>query len=167
MTLTPMTAFGYMRNDRWSRNHPQTDVIHSAADDNTNTRTTGYIVLLERLCGPVVGVPGYRCRGPGFDSQRYQIFWKVVGLERGPLRLVSTIEKLFGRNSSSSGLKNREYGRGDPLGWPRDALYPQKLALTYPTGGGRSVGIVRLQTKTTEFICCFFVYSRHYATAAR
>jgi len=30
-------------------------------------------------------------------------------------------------------------------------LYPQKLALTSPTGGGRSVGMVRLRTKATEF----------------
>ena len=30
-------------------------------------------------------------------------------------------------------------------------LYPQKLALTLPTGGGRSVGIVRSRTKATEF----------------
>jgi len=30
-------------------------------------------------------------------------------------------------------------------------LYPQKLALISPTGGGRSVGIVRLWTKATEF----------------
>jgi hypothetical protein len=31
-------------------------------------------------------------------------------------------------------------------------LYPQKLALTSPTGGGRSVGIVHLRTKATEFV---------------
>jgi len=30
-------------------------------------------------------------------------------------------------------------------------LYPQKLALTSPTGGGRCVGIVRVRTKATEF----------------
>ena len=30
--------------------------------------------------------------------------------------------------------------------------YPQKLALTSPTGGGRSVGIVRVRTKATEFV---------------
>jgi hypothetical protein len=31
-------------------------------------------------------------------------------------------------------------------------LYPQKLTLTSPTGGGgRSVGIVRSRTKATEF----------------
>jgi hypothetical protein len=43
-------------------------------------------------------------------------------------------------------------GRRDPLRRPRDSLYPQKLALTSPTSGGRSVGIVRLRTKATEFI---------------
>jgi len=30
-------------------------------------------------------------------------------------------------------------------------LYLQKLALTSPTGGGRSVGIVRSRTKATDF----------------
>ena len=30
-------------------------------------------------------------------------------------------------------------------------LYPQKLALSSPTGGGRSVGIVRSRTKATEY----------------
>ena len=30
-------------------------------------------------------------------------------------------------------------------------LYPQKLALTWPTGGGRSVGIVRSRTKARVF----------------
>jgi hypothetical protein len=34
---------------------------------------------------------------------------------------------------------------------PRDTLYPLKLALTSPTSDGRSVGIVRLHTKATEF----------------
>jgi hypothetical protein len=29
---------------------------------------------VDRLCGLVVRVPGYRSRGPGFDSWRYQIF---------------------------------------------------------------------------------------------
>ena len=36
-------------------------------------------------------------------------------------------------------------------------LYPQKLALTSPTGGGRSVGIVRSRTKATEFTLVFIV----------
>jgi len=36
-------------------------------------------------------------------------------------------------------------------------LYPQKLALTSPTGSGRSVGIVRSRTKATEF----FIHHLH------
>jgi hypothetical protein len=35
-----------------------------------------------------------------------------VGLERGPLSLVSTIEELLGRNSSGFGPETLEYGRG-------------------------------------------------------
>jgi hypothetical protein len=57
-----------------------------------------------------------------------------------------------------SGLENRDYGRGDLLRWPRDTLHQLKLALTSPTGCGRSVGIVRLRTKTTEF-SFFSLYS--------
>jgi hypothetical protein len=45
----------------------------------------------------------------GFDSRRYQIFWEVVGLERGPFSLVSATEELHERNRSGSGLENREY----------------------------------------------------------
>jgi hypothetical protein len=37
-----------------------------------------------------------------------------VGLERDPLRLMSTIEGLLERKSNGSGLKNRDYGRRDP-----------------------------------------------------
>jgi hypothetical protein len=112
----------------------------------------------DHLCGLVVRVPGYRSRDPGFGSRRYQIFWEVVGLECGPLSLVSTIEELLGRISRGSSLENHEYGHGAPLRWPHDTLYPQKLALTSPICGGRSVSIVHLQTKTTEF---FFI-NRHY-----
>jgi hypothetical protein len=39
----------------------------------------------------------------------------AVGLGRGPLSLVRTTEELLGRNSSGSGLENRDYDRGDPL----------------------------------------------------
>jgi hypothetical protein len=78
-----------------------------------------------------------------------------VGLERDPLSLVSTIEEVLDRNSNGSGLENRKYGPGDPLGWPRDTLYPQKLALTSPKSGGRSVGIIRLRAKASEFVSSY------------
>jgi hypothetical protein len=66
-----------------------------------------------------------------------------VGLERGPLSLVSTTEELRGRISMGSGLENRDYGRRDQSSWRRGILYSQKLALISPTSGGRSVGMVR------------------------
>jgi hypothetical protein len=53
---------------------------------------------------------------PGFNSWHYQIFW-VVGLERGPLSLTSTIEELLKRKSSSSGLENEIMAVGDPPRW--------------------------------------------------
>jgi hypothetical protein len=53
-----------------------------------------------------------------------------VGLERGLLSLVGTIEELLERKSSGSDL--------DPSRSPSDTLYPQKLALTSQTSGGRS-----------------------------
>jgi hypothetical protein len=92
-----------------------------------------------------------RLERSGFDSRSYQIFWEVVGLERGPLSLVSTIEELLGRKSSGSCLKNRDYSSRDPSRWPRGTLYPQKLALTSPTNSSRSVGIVCSWTQGTEF----------------
>jgi hypothetical protein len=60
---------------------------------------------------------------------------------------VSTTEELLGRNSSGSGIENREYGRGYLLHSPL-----QKLALISPTSGSRSVSIVRSQTKAIESI---------------
>jgi hypothetical protein len=111
----------------------------------------------DHLCGLVVRVPGYRPRGPGFDFRHYQIFWEGVGLERGPLSLVSTNEEVLGRNSSGSSLESRQYGYRDLLRWQRDNLYMQKLALTLPTGSGHSVGIVRSRTNVMEFVCLFVI----------
>jgi hypothetical protein len=48
-----------------------------------------------------------------FGGKHYQKK-KVVGLERGPLSLVSTTEELLDKKSSGSCLEIREYGRRDP-----------------------------------------------------
>jgi hypothetical protein len=74
-----------------------------------------------------------------------------VSLERGSLSLVSTTEELLERKSSGSILEKREYGCKDSSRWRRGTFYPQKLVLTSPTSGGRSVGIVRSRTQVTEF----------------
>jgi hypothetical protein len=124
------------------------DQLHGCQDD-INT------FYIWRVSGPPLWSSGHssslQIQWSGFDSRRYQIFWEVVGLERGPLSLVNTTEELLERKSSGSSLEIREHGRRDPSRWPHDILYPQKLALPSPTSGGRSVGIVRLPTQATEF----------------
>jgi hypothetical protein len=51
--------------------------------------------ILDRLCGLVVIVLGYRSGGPG--SIPGTIRKNIVGLERGPHSLVSTTEELLDR----------------------------------------------------------------------
>jgi hypothetical protein len=95
----------------------------------------------DRPCGLVAKVPDSRYRGPSSIAGATR---EVVGLERGRLRIASTIEELLGRSSGSSleieitavGIFN---------------LYPQKLALTLQTSGCLSVGIVRSRTQAAEF----------------
>jgi hypothetical protein len=69
----------------------------------------------------------------GFYSWCYQIFWEVVGLEQGPLSLMSTTEELLGKKKS----------------------YAQKLALALPTSSCCSVGIVCSRTEATEVLVFF------------
>jgi hypothetical protein len=65
----------------------------------------GPSVFQNRLCVLVVRVPGYRSRGPVFDSQCYHTFWEVVGLERGPLGLMRITEEILHWKSSGSGSR--------------------------------------------------------------
>jgi hypothetical protein len=74
-----------------------------------------------------------------------------------PLSLVRIIEELLEWKSSGSGSRKPRLRPWGSLRWPRDILYQLKLALTSPTGCGRSVGIVRLRTKTTELLL-FIMY---------
>jgi hypothetical protein len=52
---------------------------------------------------------------------------------------------------AASVYKTEINSRENLLRSPRNILNPQMLASTSPTSGGRSVGIVRLRTKATEF----------------
>jgi hypothetical protein len=47
-----------------------------------------YLNNCDRFCGLLVWVPGCRAEDPVCCSRRYQVFWIVVGLERGSLSLV-------------------------------------------------------------------------------
>jgi hypothetical protein len=134
-------------------------LFNMRADVRPPPSTPQLSTAIDRLCGLVVRVPGYRSRGSGLDSRRYQIFWEAVGLERGPLSLVRIIRSYLNGKVAAPGLENRDYGHGDPLRWPRDTLCQLKLALTSPAGFGRSVGIVRLRTNTTELFLFPFILS--------
>jgi hypothetical protein len=85
----------------------------------------------DRLCGLVVRVLDYRSRGSSSIPDATRCVWNGV--------------------HSASWIQLRSYGRWDPSHWPRDKPYPQQLALTSPTSGGRSVGIFRSRTKATQF----------------
>jgi hypothetical protein len=81
-----------------------------------------------------------------FDSRRYQIFWEVVGLERGPLSLVSTTEELLEIKSISSGRDSREYGRRGPSRWQRGTPLSSKIGTHFSDklrslGGYNSLGM--------------------------
>jgi hypothetical protein len=75
-----------------------------------------------------------------------------VGLERGPLNLVSTTEELLERKSSGSGTENRDYSPWIFRADYATPLYPQDSALTSPTRCGRLASIVCSQTKGTELL---------------
>jgi hypothetical protein len=128
-------------------------------------RTLLLLLLLmtsDRLCGLVVRGLGYRSSGPASVPGVTILSWELVGLEWSPLNPVSTTEELLRWNSSSSGLEYRKYCCRDPLRWPRNTLYLQKLALTSPTRGGRSVGRVRSRTKATEFVFVLLLMTLQY-----
>jgi hypothetical protein len=72
-----------------------------------------------------------------------------VGLEQGPLSLASKTEELLERKRSGSSLETREYVCRDVTLTTWQHL--QKLPITSPTSGVRSVGIVRSWTQATEF----------------
>jgi hypothetical protein len=62
-----------------------------------------------------------------------------MGLERGPLSLVSKTEELTERKNRGSGLESREYGSRDPPRSPRGTFYPQKVG-TNSVDKRRSLG---------------------------
>jgi hypothetical protein len=94
-------------------------------------------------------VLGYRSGGPGSIPGTTKK--KSSGSGTGSTQ---TREYNWGatwKKSSGSCLENREYGRRDLSRWSHGTLCLQKLAITSPTSGSRSVGIVHSWTQTMVF----------------
>jgi hypothetical protein len=116
-------------------------------------------ILWNHLCGLELRVPGYRSRGSGFDSRHYQIFWEVVGLELGPLNLVSTTEELLERKGSGSGLESRDYSCREPPRWLLDISLSEKVDTNFDDkrlSFGQYSSLSR--TKATELFFFLFLY---------
>jgi hypothetical protein len=83
-----------------------------------------------------------------------------VDLERSPLSFVRITEELFEwKSSGSESRKSRLTDVGIRCADHATPSINKKLAVTSVRSGSRSVGIVRLRTKATEFSLAVFVHS--------
>jgi hypothetical protein len=89
----------------------------------------------------VVRVLGYKSGGPGSIPRHYHK--KVLGLERGPLSLVTITEELLDRKVAAPVYKTENTAVRIRHADHVAPSIRKKLAITSPTSGGRSVGIVR------------------------
>jgi hypothetical protein len=86
-----------------------------------------------------------------------------VGLERGPLSLVSTTEELLDRKVAAPVYKTENKAVGIRNADHVAFYIRKKLPITSPTSGGRSVGIVRSRTQTMEFsFLDFYKFREHW-----
>jgi hypothetical protein len=87
----------------------------------------------------------------GFDFRSYQFFLRSSGSGTGSTQPCEYNWGATWQKSIGSCLEIREYGLWGSSRWPRITLYPQNLALTSQTSGGRSVSTVSSRTHVTEF----------------
>jgi hypothetical protein len=99
----------------------------------------------------VVRVPEYRSWGPGsipgatrFSEKKW--VWNGVHTASW-VQLRSYLEEKV----AAPVYKTEITAVWNTSRWPRDTFYPQKLVLTSPTSGGRSVGIVRSRNEADRF----------------
>jgi hypothetical protein len=80
----------------------------------------------------------------------------MVGLDQGPLSLVSAIEELLERKSSGPFLETEIMARGDQLRSLCDTFLSTKVATNFAKSGGHSVSIVPSWTQATELVLFLF-----------
>jgi hypothetical protein len=124
----------------------------SAVGIATGYHTVSY-VFRWRSSGLVVRVLGYRSGGPASIPGTTRK--KSSGSGTGSTQPRQYSWWATWKKSSGSCLEIGEYNRRDTSRWPRGTLYPQKLAITSPISGSRSVGVVRSRTQTMGFVVLF------------
>jgi hypothetical protein len=90
----------------------------------------------------------------GLNDPSSKVYWFRIPKQL-TLRCKNVIILFYLIHLFISGLENREYSCRGPSRWPCGTFYWQKLVLTSPIGGGRSVGIVRSQTQAMELSLVF------------
>jgi hypothetical protein len=98
------------------------------------------VIIIDRLYGLWSNGQSFwlQIHMSGFDSRHYQIFWEAVGLERGPLSLMSTIEELLERKVAAPVQKTEIRAVGNPPCWLRDIPLSAKVDTIF-AGKRRSI----------------------------
>jgi hypothetical protein len=107
-----------------------------------------------RPCGLVVRVLG---RSGGLGSIPGTTRKEVVGLERGPLSLVSTTEKLLDRKVAAPVQKKREYGRRDQSSKFLLVLHGYLTMCPVPSPPPIGLHNLAIWLGSTSYICCIIV----------
>jgi hypothetical protein len=109
------------------------------------------MAFIDRLCGQVVRVLGYRSRGPGSipgATRFYEKKWVWNGVHSASrVQLRSYLEEKLAAPVKKT-IRHADH---------QAPLYPLKLALTSPTTGGCSVSIVCPRTKAMELLLTAFI----------
>jgi hypothetical protein len=118
-------------------------------------------ILLHIVCTHCVArVPGYRSGDAGVDSRPYQMFWEVVGLERGPLIIVKITEELLEWKSSGSGSRKSRLTAVGIRCADHTTPSSQKLAVTSPKSGGRLVDKFACGLKSRSSVLKYYRFTK-------